>query len=172
MRGTQIASLSPYLIFCVFTSEGLLENRLQFFVFFDQKQSNIGFPVKRFAVLEKGKSCGIIVAGLVHLFLFIVFQGIRYTLRGILVNRLDDDDLIGISAAQSGNTYAVNYMALSSNIDVKTVQHNLGHSTTDFTLKVYAHVTAQMQENAAESMERYIQSIGAEKGTNKGTTQN
>lgn len=68
------------------------------------------------------------------------------------------------------HTYA--YMALSSNIDVKTVQHNLGHSTTDFTLKVYAHVTAQMQENAAESMERYIQSIGAEKGTNKGTTQN
>lgn len=66
------------------------------------------------------------------------------------------------------HTYA--YMALSSNIDVKTVQHNLGHSTTDFTLKVYAHVTTQMQEKAAENMENYIRSIGSEKGTNKGTT--
>ena len=56
------------------------------------------------------------------------------------------------------HTYA--YMALSSNIDVKTVQHNLGHSTTDFTLKVYAHVTTQMQEKGAENMEQYIQGIG------------
>lgn len=55
------------------------------------------------------------------------------------------------------HTYA--YMALSSGIDIKTVQHNLGHATPDFTLKVYAHVTAVMEENGANRMEKYIQEI-------------
>lgn len=55
------------------------------------------------------------------------------------------------------HTYA--YMALSSGIDVKTVQYNLGHATPDFTLRVYAHVTAKMKEMGSERMERYIQDI-------------
>ena len=57
------------------------------------------------------------------------------------------------------HTYAV--MAIQSGDDIKTVQENLGHATAAFTLDVYGHVTAQMKQASADSMEKFIQSVSA-----------
>ena len=45
--------------------------------------------------------------------------------------------------------------------DVKTVQENLGHATSAFTLDVYGHVTEQMKVESANRMEAFIQSVSA-----------
>lgn len=57
------------------------------------------------------------------------------------------------------HTYAV--AAIKSGDDIKTVQENLGHATASFTLDVYGHVTAQMKQNSADRMERFIQSVSS-----------
>lgn len=49
------------------------------------------------------------------------------------------------------HSYAV--AAISSGIDIKTVQGNLGHATAAFTLDVYGHVTDRMKRESADKME-------------------
>ena len=51
--------------------------------------------------------------------------------------------------------------SLRSGDDVKTVQENLGHATSAFTLDVYGHVTEQMKAESANRMEAFIQSVSA-----------
>ena len=55
------------------------------------------------------------------------------------------------------HTYAV--LSLQNGDDVKTVQGNLGHATTAFTLDVYGHVSEKMKENSAVRMEQYMKSM-------------
>lgn len=50
-------------------------------------------------------------------------------------------------------------ISLENGDDIKTVQANLGHYAASFTLKTYAHVTNQMQQNSAERMDALIRSI-------------
>ena len=51
--------------------------------------------------------------------------------------------------------------SLRSGDDVKTVQENLDHATSAFTLDVYGHVTEQMKVESANRMEAFIQSVSA-----------
>ena len=55
------------------------------------------------------------------------------------------------------HSYAV--AALQSGDDIKTVQENLGHFSTSFTLDVYGHVTEQMKKASAERMEQFIKGV-------------
>ena len=48
-------------------------------------------------------------------------------------------------------------LALSSGVDVKTLSSMLGHYSAGFTLDTYAHVTAQMQEDAANKVGGFLQ---------------
>ena len=50
-------------------------------------------------------------------------------------------------------------MALQNGVDVKTVSSMLGHYSAGFTLDTYAHVTAQMQEDAANKMGDFLQQV-------------
>jgi len=52
------------------------------------------------------------------------------------------------------HTYAV--MAIQAGIDIKTTQHNLGHATPEFTLRVYTHVTEKMKRDGANQMGNLI----------------
>ena len=75
---------------------------------------------------------------------------------------------IGIPAARFHDlrhSYAV--ASLQAGDDIKTVQSNLGHSSPSFTLDVYGHVTAQMQQASADRMDVYIQNITQVKRENK-----
>ena len=49
--------------------------------------------------------------------------------------------------------------ALESGDDVSTVQENLGHSTSNFTLKVYAHSTTEAQIKSAKNMNDRIKKL-------------
>lgn len=55
------------------------------------------------------------------------------------------------------HSYAV--AAIRSGDDIKTVQSNLGHATAAFTLDVYGHVTAKMQQESANRMEQFINTV-------------
>lgn len=55
------------------------------------------------------------------------------------------------------HSYAV--VSLKSGDDVKTVQENLGHATSAFTLDIYGHVTEKMKKDSADRMQKFIQSI-------------
>ena len=55
------------------------------------------------------------------------------------------------------NTFAT--LALQNGVDVKTVSGMLGHYSAGFTLDTYAHVTAQMQEDAANKMGDFLQQV-------------
>lgn len=55
------------------------------------------------------------------------------------------------------HSYAV--ISLESGDSIKTVQENLGHATSSFTLDVYGHVSQRMREQSADRMERYIQNV-------------
>jgi len=55
------------------------------------------------------------------------------------------------------HSYAV--AALRAGDDIKTVQENLGHHTSSFTLDVYGHVTEEMKQDSANRMERFIKGI-------------
>lgn len=63
------------------------------------------------------------------------------------------------------HSYAV--AALQAGDDIKTVQSNLGHHTASFTLDVYGHVTAQMQQASADRMDAYIRTISEAKRETK-----
>ena len=52
------------------------------------------------------------------------------------------------------HTYAT--ISLQSGADIKTLSESLGHATVAFTLDVYAHVTDDMQQAAANKMEAFI----------------
>lgn len=43
--------------------------------------------------------------------------------------------------------------------DVNTVQYNLGHATSNFTLKVYDHVTAKRRTESAKRMDNHIKNL-------------
>ena len=55
------------------------------------------------------------------------------------------------------HSYAV--ISLKSGDDVKTVQENLGHATSAFTLDVYGHVTEKMKKDSADRMQAFIKSV-------------
>lgn len=48
-------------------------------------------------------------------------------------------------------------LALQNGVDVKTLSGILGHYSAGFTLETYAHVTAQMQEDAANKVGGFLQ---------------
>ena len=50
-------------------------------------------------------------------------------------------------------------LALQNGVDVKTLSGILGHYSAGFTLDTYAHVTAQMQEEAANKMGDFLQQV-------------
>lgn len=52
------------------------------------------------------------------------------------------------------HTFAM--LSLQMGVDIKTLQHELGHATSAFTLDVYGHVSEEMLKASAESMQRYI----------------
>ncbi len=53
------------------------------------------------------------------------------------------------------HTYAV--LSLQAGDDIKSLQANLGHHSSAFTLDVYGHLTQDMQRNSAKKMSDYIQ---------------
>ena len=55
------------------------------------------------------------------------------------------------------HTFAV--LSLQNGDDIKTVQGNLGHATTAFTLDVYGHVSERMKDDSAARMEAYIKGL-------------
>ena len=55
------------------------------------------------------------------------------------------------------HTYAVN--CIRAGDDIKTVQSNLGHATTAFTLDVYGHFTDDMRSVSAQRMEGFITNV-------------
>jgi integrase len=58
------------------------------------------------------------------------------------------------------HSYAV--LSLTNGDDVKTLQSNLGHHSAGFTLDQYGHVTERMQEESAQRMDNYINSLNAQ----------
>lgn len=75
---------------------------------------------------------------------------------------------IGMPAARLHDlrhSYAVASMRAGD--DIKTVQSNLGHHTAAFTLDVYGHVTAQIQQASADRMDAYIRAVSEAKRENK-----
>ena len=55
------------------------------------------------------------------------------------------------------HSYAVS--AIHAGDDIKTVQGNLGHATSSFTLDVYGHVTEEMKKSSADHMEKFIEKV-------------
>ena len=55
------------------------------------------------------------------------------------------------------HSYAL--ISLESGDDIKTVQSNLGHATSSFTLDVYGHISQRMKQQSADRMEQYIHGI-------------
>jgi len=67
---------------------------------------------------------------------------------------------IGIPTARFHDlrhSYAV--AAIRAGDDIKTVQGNMGHATASFTLDVYGHVTAEMKQDSADKMEKFIETV-------------
>lgn len=59
------------------------------------------------------------------------------------------------------HTYAV--ISLQNGDDIKTVQQNVGHATAAFTLDVYGHVSQKMQQDSADRMQGYFESLKEQK---------
>ena len=55
------------------------------------------------------------------------------------------------------HTFAVN--SILAGDDIKTIQENMGHYSSAFTLDRYGHVTETMRKKSASRMENFIQSI-------------
>lgn len=55
------------------------------------------------------------------------------------------------------HTYAV--LSLQAGDDIKSLQHNLGHYSSAFTLDVYGHFTIDMQKTSAKKMSDFISEI-------------
>ena len=47
-------------------------------------------------------------------------------------------------------------MALQNGVDVKTLSNILGHFSAGFTLDTYAHVTTNMQQDAANKVDNFL----------------
>ena len=54
--------------------------------------------------------------------------------------------------------------ALLNGVDVKTVSSMLGHYSAGFTLDTYTHVTAQMQQAAADKMGGFLENALPDEG--------
>ena len=50
-------------------------------------------------------------------------------------------------------------LAFQNGVDVKTVSSMLGHFDAGFTLRIYTHVTRQMQESASEKMGNFMAQV-------------
>lgn len=50
-------------------------------------------------------------------------------------------------------------LALQNGVDAKTVSSMLGHYDAGFTLRTYTHATRQMQDEAAEKMESFMEQV-------------
>jgi integrase len=50
-------------------------------------------------------------------------------------------------------------ICLQENVDIKTIQENLGHHSASFTMDVYSSVTDKMKRNASEKVESLIASL-------------
>ena len=74
--------------------------------------------------------------------------------KALLQAGLDPDQF---SAHKLRHTAAT--MMLSGGVDVKTVQENLGHATSAFTLDTYGHVTEKMKKDSADRMQAFIKSV-------------
>ena len=55
------------------------------------------------------------------------------------------------------HSYAV--ALLEADVDIKTIQSNLGHSNISTTLDVYAHVTQKLKKESADKLENFIKSL-------------
>lgn len=55
------------------------------------------------------------------------------------------------------HSYAV--ALLEADVDIKTIQSNLGHSNISTTLDVYAHVTQRLKKDSADKLEAYISGL-------------
>lgn len=55
------------------------------------------------------------------------------------------------------HSYAL--ISIESGDDIKTVQSNLGHATSSFTLDVYGHISQKMKQQSADRMEQFIRGI-------------
>ena len=64
-----------------------------------------------------------------------------------------------------GHTFATT--ALLNGVDVKTVSSMLGHYSAGFTLDTYTHVTAQMQQAAADKMGGFLENALPDEGASE-----
>ncbi len=55
------------------------------------------------------------------------------------------------------HSYAV--ALLEADVDIKTIQSNLGHYNISTTLNVYAHVPQKLKKDSADKLEAYINSL-------------
>ena len=62
------------------------------------------------------------------------------------------------------HTFAVN--SIIAGDDIKTLQENMGHYSSAFTLDRYGHVTEIMRKKSAERMQNFIENMGAPKAGN------
>ena len=63
------------------------------------------------------------------------------------------------SSLGKGHLSAPSDTAANKNVDIKTVQENLGHATASFTLATYAHATPGMKRESAKRMTEFIHSV-------------
>ena len=59
------------------------------------------------------------------------------------------------------HTFAV--VCIENGDDIKTVQCNLGHASSSFTLDVYGHLSESMKTASSERMESFIDGLTAKK---------
>ena len=55
------------------------------------------------------------------------------------------------------HSYAV--IALQSGEDIKSLQENLGHHSTAYTLDEYGHVSKKMKDRSSQIMQNYYQNV-------------
>ena len=84
-----------------------------------------------------------------HLCHFTVYRRFKEIVRKIGLSDVRFHDL--------RHSFAV--VCLEAGVDIKTLQGELGHATTSFTLDTYAHITELLKHQAADRVENYIQSI-------------
>ncbi|MDO4984041.1 MAG: tyrosine-type recombinase/integrase [Eubacteriales bacterium] len=55
--------------------------------------------------------------------------------------------------------HAYAFLSLKSGIDIKTLQENMGHYSSSFTLDVYGYSSSAMKESAAKNLDNEIMQI-------------
>ena len=55
------------------------------------------------------------------------------------------------------HTFAV--ISLASGDDIKTLQDNMGHATSAFTLDTYGHSNFEMKQKSAQRMQQFINQV-------------